>query len=363
MNLLKYHKMYFIVLQTLLRSRALEFSVEGCLSEPISKGAEPLLVEVLRALLAPSLSPTVPAAIAARIALLSGLAATDSDLSRKAAATAVSSLVSALKAQPSASEEENARTGRKQIPVVATIDASASSLEGISKTLATEEAALAQATLRKDKARLAGSVLSLSEQRLALMSRSSTGCDPGSGDLSTSALQSALHSVALWSSQVQDSQRVRFFFSTAYQPSPPSSVWMPDCILRALQTSWIVIKAKKKDFDHGSGPIHVKSAATSTAHLTRSYCTFSLIQNVALARGSAQTRGQQRHAQEEALQRQDAQLARGQAELATEIRQREEQLQVLRQRKAVIDDQRHSNSQQQSRIRQVHSRYFRLDTQ
>lgn len=215
-------KLHF-VLQTLLRSRALEFSVEGCLSEPISKGAEPLLVEVLRALLAPSLSPTVPAAIAARIALLSGLAATDSEPSRKAAATAVSSLVSALKAQPSASEGEDARTGRKQISVAAAIDPSGpSSLEGISKTLATEEAALAQATLRKDKARLAGSVLSLSEQRLALMSRGSTGCDPGSGDLSTSALQSALHSVALWSSQVQDSQRVRFFSPLHTSPRPLS---------------------------------------------------------------------------------------------------------------------------------------------
>jgi len=331
-------KLHF-VLQTLLRSRALEFSVEGCLSEPISKGAEPLLVEVLRALLAPSLSPTVPAAIAARIALLSGLAATDSEPSRKAAATAVSSLVSALKAQPSASEGEDARTGRKQISVAAAIDPSGpSSLEGISKTLATEEAALAQATLRKDKARLAGSVLSLSEQRLALMSRGSTGCDPGSGDLSTSALQSALHSVALWS-----------------QPSPPFSVWMPDCFPGALETSRVAINTNKKDFNHGSGPIHVHSAATYTAHLTRSYCTISVIQNAALARGSAQTRGQQRHAQGEALQRLDAQLACGQAELATEIRQREEQLQVLRQRKAVIDDQRHSNSQQQSRIRQVHS--------
>lgn len=140
-------------------------------------------------------------------------------------------------------------------------------------------------------------------------------------------------------------------------------MWIPDCILGALQTSCIVIKANKKDFNHGSGPIHVNSVAPYNTHLTRSYCTFSVIQNAALARGSAQTRGQQRHAEEEALQRQDAQLARGQADLATEIRQREEQLQVLRQRKAVIDDQRHSNSQQQSRIRQVHSRYVRLDTQ
>lgn len=104
-----------------------------------------------------------------------------------------------------------------------------------------------------------------------------------------------------------------------------------------------------------NGPIHVASTADYTNFFAVAHCTIPVLQNAALARGSAQTRGQQRHVQEEALQRQDVQLARGQEELATEIRQREEQLRTLHQRKAALDDQRLSIAQQRSRIRQVHS--------
>ena len=117
-------------LQALLASRALELSVEGCLLEPVTAAAEPVLADVLRALLAPSLPPTVPAVLASRVVQLSGLAAADSAAARSSAAIAVSSLVAALKA-PSMEDPPPSTGQRRGGAVPAAAAAAGASLEDV----------------------------------------------------------------------------------------------------------------------------------------------------------------------------------------------------------------------------------------
>lgn len=72
-----------------------------------------------------------------------------------------------------------------------------------------------------------------------------------------------------------------------------------------------------------------------------------------MARGSAQSRSQQWRAQQEAWQREDAHLTRTQADLALQIRGRQDELRALQQRAAVVDEQRSSGALRHSRMSQV----------
>ena len=157
----------------------------------------------------------MPAAIAARVAQLSGLAAADSEPAQKAVAAAVSTLVGALKAQPAGDDLCTEQLLRRAVAKTA---AAGTTLEDVNAKLAAEEAAYAYTTSWKDKARLAGAVLHLSEQRLALMASSNADSDMRPGDPSRAALQEALHSLALWRSQVQESQRVSPSHHPNYTP-------------------------------------------------------------------------------------------------------------------------------------------------
>ena len=180
----------------LLRSRALEISVEGCLWEPTPAGGEMLLADVLRAFLDPGLPPSVPSLLASRITELSGLLAHESKAARSAAVSAVVALVTALKAphERPAAGVRRPRTNSKQLaPAEAT-----AALAALERELAQQQAALAHAAGTKDRAQTAKRVLALADRRLELVAGADSGAAAGGCGPTSAAVQAAIRDLSAW---------------------------------------------------------------------------------------------------------------------------------------------------------------------
>ena len=195
--------------QMLLRSRALEISVEGCVWTPAPPGGEVLLADVLRAFLDPGLSPGVPSLLASKVTELSGVLAQETQAARSAATAALAALVSALKApheRPGAgvspSKPHSSSSSKQMAPAEAT-----AALAAVDSELAAQQAALARAVTARDRAQAAKRVLSLSDRRLELV----TGADGSSamaGGTNAAAVQAAIRDLSAWTSVIGASTKV-----------------------------------------------------------------------------------------------------------------------------------------------------------
>jgi len=186
-------------MQMLLRSRALEISVEGCVWTPAPPGGEVLLADVLRAFLDPGLSPSVPALLASKVTELSGVLAHEGQATRSAATAALAALVAALKApheRPAASVSSRPQHS-KQTPPAETKAA----LAAVDSELAAQQAALARAATARDRAQTAKRVLALADRRLELVA----GADGGgavAGGTNAAAVQTAIRDLSAWTSVI-----------------------------------------------------------------------------------------------------------------------------------------------------------------
>ena len=188
----------------LLRSRALEISVEGCIWTPAPPGGEVLLADVLRAFLDPGLAPSVPSLLASKVTELSGVLMHESQAARSAAAAALAALVAALKAphERQAAGVSKPYSSKQLAPAETT-----AALAAVDSELAAQQAALARAATARDRALVAKRVLALSDRRLELLA----GTDGGAlaGGTNAVAVQAAIRDLGAWTSLVGVTAKVR----------------------------------------------------------------------------------------------------------------------------------------------------------
>ncbi len=185
-------------MQMLLRSRALEISVEGCVWTPAPPGGEVLLADVLRAFLDPGLPPSVAPLLSSKVTELSGVLAHESQATRSAATAALAALVAALKApheRPAASASSKPQNSKQMAPAE-----TAAALAAVDSELTAQQAALARATNARDRAQTAKRVLALADRRLELVA----GADGGAtaGGRNAAAMQAAVRDLSAWTGLV-----------------------------------------------------------------------------------------------------------------------------------------------------------------